>query len=325
MIRNQWYVVLDSREVKIGRVLGVTRLGEKLVFWRDSQGSVHCMADLCPHLGARLSQGNVVKDALQCPFHGFEYDSSGQCIYLPAYGRNGVIPKALRVKHYPVHEMRGFIWVYWGEPESEPEPPEFFESFSDKLSYGSFKQHWNVHYSRMVENQLDVAHLPFVHNNTIGAGGRAVVNGPLVKIEDDMMSIWVFNQLDDGTPPVKSEDLPVPDRHPSLQFRFPNLWHNWISEDVRIVIAFVPVDNENGILYGRFYQGFMRIPGLRELVNQIGVWSSIMIANQDRRIVNNQFPKKTDLKMGEKIMQSDRAILAYRRRRYELQQETGNP
>ena len=140
-----------------------------------------------------------------------------------------------------------------------------------------------------------------------------------------MMSIWVFNQLDNGTPPVKAEDLPAPDWHPSLQFRFPNLWHNWISEDVRIVIAFVPVDNENGILYGRFYQGFLRKPGLRELVNQFGVWSSIMIANQDRRIVNNQFPKKTDLKMGEKIMQSDRAILAYRRRRYELQQETGNP
>jgi phenylpropionate dioxygenase-like ring-hydroxylating dioxygenase large terminal subunit len=236
-----------------------------------------------------------------------------------------MIPKALRVKQYPVCEKQGFIWVYWGEPEGEPELPKFFESFSDKLSYGSFRQHWSVHYSRMVENQLDVAHLPFVHHNTIGKGGRVLVNGPLVRIEDDLMDIWVFNQQDDGSPPVKAEDLQAPDRHPSLQFRFPNLWQNWISDDVRIVIAFVPVDDENGIMYGRFYQGFMKVPGLRELVNQFGVWSSIMIANQDRRIVNNQFPKKTDLKMGEKIMQSDRAILAYRRRRFELQNKTGHP
>ncbi len=324
MIKNQWYVLLDSKEVKKERVLGVTRLGEKLVFWRDSRGEVHCMADLCPHLGARLSQGKVIHDTLQCPFHGFEYDSSGQCTYLPAYGRRGVIPKALRVKRYPVYEMQGFIWVYWGESDSEPEPPRFFDSFSSQLNYGSFRQHWNVHYSRMVENQLDVAHLPFVHHNTIGKGGRMVVNGPLVKIDGDLMDIWVYNKLDDGTLPLKAEDLPIPDRHPSLQFRFPNLWQNWISDNVRIVVAFVPVDDENAIMYGRFYQGFIKVPGLREIVSQIGAWSSIMIANQDRRIVNYQYPKRTDLKMGEKIMQSDRAILAYRRRRYELQNETGD-
>ena len=323
MIKNQWYVLLDSREIKKNKVLGVIRLGEKLVFWRDPQGSAHCMVDLCPHLGARLSQGKVVDGTIQCPFHGFEYDNSGQCTYLPAYGRNGVIPKALRVKQYPVYEKHGFIWVYWGEPESQPEPPAFFDSFNTRLSYGSFKQHWNVHYSRMVENQLDVAHLPFVHYNTIGSGGRTVVDGPLVKIDGSLMNIWVFNRLDDGTPPQKADDLAEPAWHPSLQFRFPNLWQNWISDEVRILVAFVPVDEENAVMYGRFYQGFMKLPGLRELVNQIGVWSSIMIANQDRRIVNNQFQKRSDLKMGEKIMQSDRAILAYRRRRYELQQGDG--
>jgi hypothetical protein len=64
----------------------------------------------------------------------------------------------------------------------------------------------------------------------------------------------------------------------------------------------------------------MRVPILRNLVNLFGAWSSIYIANQDKAIVSNQFPKKTDLKMGEKIMQSDRAILTYRQHRSRLQQ-----
>ena len=31
MIRNQWYAILESNEVRRGKPVGVTRLGEKLV------------------------------------------------------------------------------------------------------------------------------------------------------------------------------------------------------------------------------------------------------------------------------------------------------
>lgn len=324
MIRNQWYVVLESNEVKPNRLMGVTRLGERLVFWRTQAGQVACMRDLCPHLGAQLSQGRVLHDHLTCPFHGFEYDVSGQCVYLPAYGSAGSIPKAMRTAGYPTHEANGLIWIYWGEPQGELQPPRFFESIGDDFSYQSFRQHWPVHYSRMVENQLDVMHLPFVHATTIGRGGRMVVDGPLVRLQDDLLEVWVYNRLDDGTPPRKAEDLPQPDRRPFLQFRFPNLWHNWISDDVRITIAFVPVDEENGLLYGRFYQRFMRAPVLRNLVNLGGTLSSRYIAYQDWRIVSHQLPKKTSLKkMGEKLTQSDRAILTYRKRRQELLEAAG--
>lgn len=328
MIRNQWYVVLESKEVKPGRPVGTTRLGEKMVFWRQQDGSVVCMSDLCPHLGAPLSMGKLTDNHLACPFHGFEYDASGQCVYLPAYGRSGQIPKALRSRVYPAHEAHGMIWIYWGEPKEDLQPPKYFDSIDlDNFSFSSFQQPWSVHYSRMAENQLDVMHLPFVHFNTIGRGGRMVVDGPVVKLNDDLMEIWVFNRFDNGTPSRKPEEMPEPTRHPFLQFRFPNLWHNWISEDNRLTVAFVPIDEENSILYGRFYQRFVRVPVLRDFVNLAGKWSSLYIANQDRRIVTRQLPKNTSLRMGEKIMQGDRAILTYRRRRQELKelagQETG--
>jgi phenylpropionate dioxygenase-like ring-hydroxylating dioxygenase large terminal subunit len=324
MIRNQWYVILESREVKARRPLGVTRVGEKLVLWRKPDGQVVCMRDLCPHLGAPLCMGKVKGDRLACPFHAFEYDASGQCCYLPAFGRNGEIPKALRVGIYPTYEAHGLIWIYWGEPKADLQPPKFFDSITPDFSYSTFVQRWPVHYSRMVENQLDVSHLPFVHHDTIGRGGRTIVDGPQVNVQGDLLEVWVYNRVDDGVPARKANEMPPPERRPFLQFRFPNIWHNWISDDVRVFVAFVPVDEENGLLYGRFYQRFMRVPILRELVNFSGKLGSIKIAAQDQRIVTRQLPKRTSLRMGEKILQSDGAILAYRRQREKLLQEN-NP
>ena len=323
MIRNQWYVILESSEVKAKKPVGVTRLGQKMVLWRDSQGKVHCMGDKCPHMSAPLSHGKIVGDHIACPFHGFEYDASGSCAYLPALGKNGEPPKVLKADVYPTHESNDFIWIYWGEPNEDLQPPVFFESITDDFSYISFHEPWDVHYSRMAENQLDVCHLPFVHYNTIGRGGRKIVEGPVVQHDGQRMNIWVFNRVDDGSPPRPVEELGPLRSYPYLQFQFPNIWHNWIADDIRIFVAFVPVDDEHSIMYGRFYQRFMKVPILREIVNLFGKRSSRLIAGQDKRVVTRQIPKKTYYKMGERLRPSDGAIVAYRRRRKELKELAG--
>ena len=111
MIRNQWYVVLESREVG-NKPVGVTRLGEKLVFWRDAQQVVRCAYDRCPHRGVQLSIGVVHNGHLQCPFHGFEYDFNGRCAHIPANGKGGRIPKSLHLKNYPTYEAHDFILIW---------------------------------------------------------------------------------------------------------------------------------------------------------------------------------------------------------------------
>ena len=216
------------------------------------------------------------------------------------------------------------IWIWWGEDQPNLKPPEFYEDIDGSFSFIKFRQHWGVHYSRMVENQLDVMHLPFVHYNTIGRGGRAVVDGPLVKMENNTLKLWVYNRLDDGTPAKKMEEIQEPTRPPFLIFKFPNLWENRISDDIRITVAFVPVDNENSILYGRYYQRVVKIPVLREIFNLTGKWGSNYIAIQDKRVVTNQRPKKSELKkMGEKLLPGDRAILTYRKHRELLKEQSG--
>jgi phenylpropionate dioxygenase-like ring-hydroxylating dioxygenase large terminal subunit len=96
MIPNQWYVVLDSDQVKQAPV-GVTRMGEKLVFWRDSRGRLTCLADRCVHRGVQLSRGKIIVDHLRCPFHGFEFDTGGRVVSIPANGRTTPVPRAFQV------------------------------------------------------------------------------------------------------------------------------------------------------------------------------------------------------------------------------------
>lgn len=323
MIQNQWYVVLESKEVKPGKALGVTRMGEKMVFWRTANGKVACMSDICAHIGAPLSLGKVCGDTLMCPFHGFEYDPSGHCRFIPSLGKDGAVPKAMRVKSYPTYETHGWIWMYWGEEKADLKPPKWFD-IDDSFSSSGFHEHWPVHYSRMVENQLDMAHLAFVHTDTIGRGKRVVVDGPLVQWDEDVMNLWVYNRQDDGFPPRRSEELPAPTRPPFLVLNFPNLWENRISEDLRIVAAFVPVDDENSIIYIRNYQRIIKIPLLRNLMDALQNVGSIHILHQDKRIVLRQLPLKTKLKkFGEKLVPGDAAILAFRKRRHHLKVETG--
>jgi phenylpropionate dioxygenase-like ring-hydroxylating dioxygenase large terminal subunit len=202
------------------------------------------------------------------------------------------------------------------------QPPRFFDGL-EGFSYGRAYDPWDAHYSRVIENQLDVAHLPFVHYNTIGRGDRTLVNGPVVQwVGDDMFYFYVYNQVDDGTSPRKPEEItPDPARDFRLGFIFPNLWQNYISDDVRVLAAFVPVDDAHTLLYLRFYQRFVRLPILRDIVNWLAMPGNRYIAHQDRRVVVTQQPKPSALRTDEQLIQADRPIVEYRRRRQELLKE----
>jgi len=321
MIRNQWYVVLESYEVK-AQPIGVTRLGQKMVFWRDGSNQVRAAVDLCPHRGAALSIGKIKDGHLQCPFHGFEFDPSGQCVLIPANGRNGVITNAIHLKNVPTYEAHGLIWLWWGEAAAdEPARPEFFDNLDETFHYGSAHDPWDAHYSRVIENQLDVVHLPFIHGNTIGKGNRTVVDGPVVEWKGDkLLFTYVYNRLDDGSPPRKPADL-LPKQASSvhLEFIFPNLWQNYISDQVRILAAFVPVDEEHTLLYLRFYQKFLRSPLLGKLAARLAMPSNVYIAHEDRKVVITQQPKASGLKIGEILIQGDLPIIEYRKKRAALQ------
>ena len=321
MIYNQWYVILDSSEVGNKKPIQVTRLSQVLTLWRDENGKVCCISDRCCHRGASLSCGKLINGNVECPFHGFQFAGDGKVKLIPANGKNSFIPESQHVHSFPMYEKYGLIWMWWGDNEKMTEKPFFFEELAD-MSYATFIDPWNSHYSRCIENQLDVVHLPFVHKTTIGAGNKTLVNGPVVVREGELITFYVDNILDDGkTTPLKSDEIPDYEKLFHLQFHYPNVWQNIISDKMRIFAAFVPVDEENTLIYLRNYQKFITIPILKDIVNYLTKLSNIVILRQDKRVVITQLPKMTDVKMDERLIMGDKPIIEYRKHRQELMKQ----
>jgi phenylpropionate dioxygenase-like ring-hydroxylating dioxygenase large terminal subunit len=139
--------------------------------FRDADGVARVAANQCPHRGAPLAMGTVVGRAIQCPYHGWQWDGElGHCLHIPALGRNGAIPPAARLRTFAAFEEYGLVWTTLsGDPLGEP--PHFAEL--DDLQWGSdwlgdpaFDVDMNV--CGAIENFRDVAHFPFVHEKTMG-------------------------------------------------------------------------------------------------------------------------------------------------------------
>lgn len=319
MIRNQWYVIMESKEVK-HKPVGVTRMNEKLVLWRDQNGELSCIYDQCCHRGASLALGCVKEDEIECPFHGFTYNGTGKVTTIPANGKAAKVQERFKVHGYKVCEAYGLIWLWYGDQFASDIPEiAFFEDLKEGFVYSTFSEVWDVHYTRAIENQLDVVHVPFVHETTIGKGGRTIVNGPVVEWTGDLMNFYVSNTLDDGkTLALKTKDIKNYKDLFCLQYQVPNTWQNLISDDVRVFAAFVPIDDTNTKIYLRFYQKFAPIPVVGKLITSLGNIFNKKVLHQDRRVVLTQQPKKSELRMNENLIPGDLPIIEFRKKRQEL-------
>ncbi len=327
MILNEWYAVLSSNEVKKNKVATVKRLGVDIAFFRDSQGKVWAIEDRCCHRGASLGAGKVIDDELQCPFHGFRYDGNGKVTTIPANGFDTPVDSRYKVRNYHVREVEDMIYLWWGRDYFEPdhEPKVFKDLTSSEFSYMEFSDFWAVHYTRAIENQLDVVHVPFVHKSTIGRGYKTLISGPLVVVTEDRIKFYVMAEVDDGVKkPLHPHEIKNHEKLNALEFQFPNTWHNIVTPDMRIFAAFAPVDEERTVIYIRYYQRFVKTPLLKWFVTLGGIWFSRIVLWQDKRVVLTQVPKYSEYRMNEKLIQGDLPIIEFRKMRARKIEEDEN-
>ncbi len=168
--QQQWHPVALSDAV-VAAPLPVQLLGQELVLWRDAQGQVQAFVDRCPHRGARLSLGRVNDGQLECPYHGWQFASGGQCTTVPAVP--SFTPSAKHcVASFGVQEAYGLIWVQLAVAEGDAAValPVFEAEASAelrKVNCGPYDVDASA--PRIIENFLDMSHFGFVHEGWLGS------------------------------------------------------------------------------------------------------------------------------------------------------------
>lgn len=162
-LRDLWYPVAPSWQVG-NAPIGVTRLSERIVLWRDAAGTVHALEDRCPHRGARLSLGWNLGDRVACWYHGVEIDGTGTVCNVPAV-KFCPMQGERRVRSYPVQEHAGAIFLWFGlEPETPPGPLELPEELSsDEHARFLCMANWKTNYRYAIDNVMDPMHGSYLH------------------------------------------------------------------------------------------------------------------------------------------------------------------
>ncbi|ETX05155.1 MAG: hypothetical protein ETSY2_24665, partial [Candidatus Entotheonella gemina] len=103
----------------------VKLLGEDLVAFKDTEGRIGLLEELCPHRLASLYFGRNEECGLRCVYHGWKFDVEGQCVGMMNEPAENDFKHKIRTQAYPTIEAGGMIWAYMGPPEQRPPAPNF--------------------------------------------------------------------------------------------------------------------------------------------------------------------------------------------------------
>lgn len=121
LIFNEWYCAGFGHE--FGRDLLQRKfLGRKLVFYRSLGGTPVALDDRSAYRSMPLSAGHLEGDTVVCPYHGFCYNTRGNCTKVPSQER---VPLNIGVRNYPLREHGPAVWIWMGNarPPEDHVPP----------------------------------------------------------------------------------------------------------------------------------------------------------------------------------------------------------
>ena len=135
LVRGLWYVALLGADVRPGRMVHKTLLGEPVLIGRGRDGRVFALRDICPHRGIPLHYGRFDGDTIACCYHGWRFDRGGGCVEIPSLREGQEVDLAkIRCGTYPCVEQQGVVWIYFPRPDNaatEPAQPPLMPVFSE--------------------------------------------------------------------------------------------------------------------------------------------------------------------------------------------------
>jgi len=225
LIRNQWYVAAYSEEVG-EPLLGRTILGEPLVLYRTQDGTAVALADRCVHRRYPLSLSGRDGDRIVCGYHGFTYEPSGACVYVPAQTR---VPRTARVPSYQVVEQDSLVWVWIGDAGRADASRIPRAPWLNAPGYTTVRgmEPLAARYGLLVDNLLDLSHETYLHGGYIGT--PEVAETPITtEVDEDAGIVYVRRRMTDvECPPFYANSTGIEghiDRWQDIEYHPPGLY-----------------------------------------------------------------------------------------------------
>ncbi len=209
-LRRFWMPALLSEELPEpdGPPRRVLLMGEKLLAFRATDGSVGLVDPRCPHRGADLWFGRNEEGGLRCAYHGWKFATDGRCLDLPTAPPQMRMHERITLDAYPVREWGGIVWAYLGPRDLMPELP-MLEFGLVPPSHRFVTKKWqDCNWLQCAEGAVDTAHFSFLHrvfdvDDNLGTLAHAAIGAQAVR--NDRVR-WT---MEDPRPEYVVDDSPV--------------------------------------------------------------------------------------------------------------------
>ena len=139
-------------------------LGERLVAFRSSDGTLGLLDEACPHRGVSLALGRNEGNGLRCLYHGWKFAADGTILDMPNCP-DMALRQRLKANSYPVREGGGFLWAYLGPLDKMPPFPRWRFLDVPVANMRVNRIDAEVNYMQQLEGGADTSHVGILHSN----------------------------------------------------------------------------------------------------------------------------------------------------------------
>ncbi len=289
LLHNLWYVAAPAGKLKRGRTLPVTLLGQQVLLGRDRQGEVFALRDFCPHRGMPLRYGSFDGKVIECCYHGWCFDTKGQCTAIPALTPedNADIAR-IKAKSYPCREQDGLIWVF--VPPTKAKAPEQLPDIPAPPVALSHPYHWvdsvlfPCDIDHAVIGLMDPSHGPFVHASWWWRSRRSI-HPKQKQFAPHALGFRMVSHKPSSN--SRAYKILGGERTTEITFQLPGLRTEHITigkHHIVLLTALTPIDEQSTMLHQFMYS---TMPSLNLLRGILGRFGKAFI-RQDLEIVKKQ-------------------------------------
>ncbi len=194
-LTNAWYVAALSQEVGPVDFFHRKILDTSIMIYRKEDGTPVALHDRCPHRFVPLHLGRREGDDVVCQYHALKFDCTGTCTKNP-HG-DGHIPKAAKVRTFPLVERDGFIWIWMGDDAADIDKLSDFSPLAEgpDTAVGYTYMRVKANYELIIDNVMDLSHIDHVHGEIISTRGQLTPLIPQVKEANQTVTArWEWSQ-----------------------------------------------------------------------------------------------------------------------------------